>query len=72
LIGEYMTKPAITVKVRGRQQHAIASALFHAFSEYFDVTYEGPNGEPLEAKVADKRIFKLCQGRRLKAVVKVE
>ena len=67
-----MAKPAITVKVRGRQQHAVASALFHAFSGYFDVIYDGPNGKPLKAEVADKRISKLCQDRRLTAVVKVE
>ena len=64
-------KAAITVKIAGRQKQAIASALYHAFAEFFDVQYEGPNGEPLPVEKADSRIDKLCRDRLLTAKITV-
>ena len=64
-------KPAVTVKISGRQKQAVASALYHAFAEFFDATYEGPHVEPLPVEKADDRISKLCRGK-IKATIKVE
>lgn len=58
------------IRIGGRQRKAVASAIYHALAEYFDVQYDGP-GEPLSEEEADERIYNFHHGRRVKAKVVV-